>query len=427
MSGNSRKALGRIREGRGRDAVHRQPRETLPDRLSLKTQLVHLKRDLVAEPRHATAIDLKVAEWICKLLAHYLEEKTRLEARIEAFEREHARMAEELAEALHALIEPTRRQGDRSRAARDNGRTIDPKPPPSRAGEQSFGPAPVETETALMQSLGTVMREEDVEQHAVENASDCVFSVQTLGGFHIRMPDGRVITPPGGKTGQLLKYLLIHRRTRVSRESLMERFWARHDPDSARNNLNVAVYGLRKCLKEQDISCNFIVFHEGGYQIDEKMPLEIDIDAFNYNIARAGSLAASGNDEGALQAYQRATELYRGEFLPDDLCESWTQPLRQELTDKYADACRYIADYLVEARALREALEVLARLLEIDDCDEAVHRRVMQVHALMGQRHLALRQFNLCKEALARELNVSPETETVALFEKIRRGDVHPL
>ena len=427
MSGSSRKAVGRIRTERGGNAIHRQPRETRPNDLSLKTQLVHLKRDLVAEPQDVTAVDLKVAEWICKLLAHYLEEKTRLEARIEAFEREHARMAEELAEALHALIEHPHDRNHRPGEAGRGDTTIDLEPLPSGVGGKSFRPASAETEASLMRSLGTAVCDEDVEQHALETASDCAFSVQTLGGFHICMPDGRVITPPGGKTGQLLKYLLIHRRTRVSRESLMEQFWARHDPDSARNNLNVAVYGLRKCLKEQDISCNFIVFHEGGYQIDEKMPLEIDIDAFNYNIARAGSLAASGNDEGAVQAYQRATALYRGEFLPDDLCESWTQPLRQELTDKYADACRYIADYLVEARALREALEVLARLLEIDDCDEAVHRRVMQVHALMGQRHLALRQFNLCKEALARELNVSPERETVALFEKIRRGEIHPL
>jgi DNA-binding SARP family transcriptional activator len=53
---------------------------------------------------------------------------------------------------------------------------------------------------------------------------------------------------------------------------------------------------------------------------------------------------------------------------------------------------------------------------------EDVHRRLMAAYARVGQRAQALRQFDLCADALRRCLRAEPSPETVALCARIRRG-----
>jgi DNA-binding SARP family transcriptional activator len=47
----------------------------------------------------------------------------------------------------------------------------------------------------------------------------------------------------------------------------------------------------------------------------------------------------------------------------------------------------------------------------------------MHSYSHQGQYHLALRQYQLCVEALHAELDVKPATETIKLFEHIRRRE----
>ncbi|MER3545691.1 MAG: hypothetical protein C4311_14140 [Chloroflexota bacterium] len=51
----------------------------------------------------------------------------------------------------------------------------------------------------------------------------------------------------------------------------------------------------------------------------------------------------------------------------------------------------------------------------------------MRTHALAGHRHEALRQYHICRDALARELDVPPEPETSALYAQILNGELTSL
>ena len=46
----------------------------------------------------------------------------------------------------------------------------------------------------------------------------------------------------------------------------------------------------------------------------------------------------------------------------------------------------------------------------------------MQCYNRQGERNLALRQYQLCVEALKQLLDVPPMQETTALYHKIRKG-----
>lgn len=47
----------------------------------------------------------------------------------------------------------------------------------------------------------------------------------------------------------------------------------------------------------------------------------------------------------------------------------------------------------------------------------------MRCYARQGERNLALRQYQLCVEALKRVMDVPPTQETMALYHQIRQGE----
>jgi DNA-binding SARP family transcriptional activator len=62
-------------------------------------------------------------------------------------------------------------------------------------------------------------------------------------------------------------------------------------------------------------------------------------------------------------------------------------------------------------------------LLERDNCREDAHCRLMRCYSRQGQRYLALRQYQVCVEALRAELDVEPEPTTTQIYECIRRRE----
>ena len=74
---------------------------------------------------------------------------------------------------------------------------------------------------------------------------------------------------------------------------------------------------------------------------------------------------------------------------------------------------RMKAGELVQATAIAETI------LAHDPLREDAHRALMQLHAAQGRRSLALRQYQICRDTLARALGVEPESETDRLYDDI--------
>ena len=89
---------------------------------------------------------------------------------------------------------------------------------------------------------------------------------------------------------------------------------------------------------------------------------------------------------------------------------------QRALTSRYADRGDYTA-----------ALHHAGRLLALEPWQEEGHRLVMTVLARAGRRVDALRQYEVCRRALAEELGVAPSPETTALADQIRRGALTPV
>jgi DNA-binding SARP family transcriptional activator len=202
----------------------------------------------------------------------------------------------------------------------------------------------------------------------------------------------------------------------------MDVLWPEASLKAARNNLNVALYGLRRTLRAVT-DVNLVVYHAGAYQVSGEIEFWLDIDDFERHIQQGRQYEASGRREAAVREYEAAAGLYQGDFLADDLYEEWAVTPRQHLRLAYQEILDRLSQSYFGQEQFAACISMCQILLSYDNCREDVHCRLMRCYSRQGLDHLALRQFQICKDALRKELEVTPSAPTTQLFEQIRRHE----
>jgi DNA-binding SARP family transcriptional activator len=234
-----------------------------------------------------------------------------------------------------------------------------------------------------------------------------------MGGFEVREGDRIVLDAswPNRKAASLLKFVAVSGGS-VHREQVFEALWPRLDPEAAANNLRKCLHQLRTVLNGS-VDGQFLSIRGGLVILDSA--IQIDINTFR-------SLAEAARQTKDLGAYERAIAAYGGDLLPEERYEPWTEPLRTQLQTLYVDLLFELAAFQADSRDYPAAVESLRWLLALDSVDEKAHRALMTVFATAGQPARALQQYQMCRDVLRRELDVSPSDETEALRQAIIDG-----
>jgi len=248
-------------------------------------------------------------------------------------------------------------------------------------------------------------------------------AVYCLGSFRIYLYDRMITNWPSGKGKGIFKYMVANRGRPILKDILMDVFWRNADPEAARNNLNVAIYGLRQALRAARPDFPYILFQNGQYLLNPDMVVWADFEQFIQRYEAGQRLERRGKLAEALSEYETAESLYQGDFLQEDLYEDWPIPQRESLKDRYLVILDRLSRYYLEEKGYTPCIQLCQKILAKDECREDIHRRLMRCYSRQGQRNLALRQYNMCAEALTRVLDVSPMQETVSLYEQIRNRE----
>ncbi len=216
------------------------------------------------------------------------------------------------------------------------------------------------------------------------------------------------------KAVALLQRLALERR--LLKEQAIEFLWPEVDPASGANNLYRTLHALRQTLDTTlgpGTAEATLVFQDGVFTLMDAV--WVDVTEFN-------SLVQAG-DPPSLTA---ALCLYTGDLLPDDRYADWTVGPRDTLRRGQREARLTLAIHARDAREYSRAVALLTPLLAQDQADELVHRELMHIYALAGRRHEALRQYQVCVDALAAELDVPPDSKTTALYTRLMKGELTP-
>ena len=112
-----------------------------------------------------------------------------------------------------------------------------------------------------------------------------------------------------------------------------------------------------------------------------------------------------------------------GFCLPDSPeFDTWASLERERWTRLGLQALAALIETFAIDADYRSAIDYAQRYLAIDELAEDIHRRLIELYALAGNRSAALRQYERCVTVLERELGVSPTPETQAVYRAVLHG-----
>jgi DNA-binding SARP family transcriptional activator/DNA-binding NarL/FixJ family response regulator len=259
---------------------------------------------------------------------------------------------------------------------------------------------------------------------AVAKAAESPLEVYFLGKFRVIYNGQQVIHWPNRKGRAIFAYLVYNFKKRVYRDVLMDTFWPKSLPDSARNSLNVAIHSIRQIFQAIDPKQEIIIYNDECYFLNPEIRMKLDVEEFLNSWKRARHLAGREGIEAAIGEFELAAAIYKGDFMEEDLYENWVILERENLREIYLE----ILDKLSRLYSLdgkpEIAIDLAELILQKDNCRENVHRRIMQCYYRLGKRDKTLKQYKKCVKILKSELEVEPTNETQRLYEKLKKDSL---
>jgi DNA-binding SARP family transcriptional activator len=241
-----------------------------------------------------------------------------------------------------------------------------------------------------------------------------------LGHFQTLI-NGRILEEwPSKKGKSIFAYLCYQCDRPIHRDALMDIFWPKSIPESARNCLNVAIHGLRRRFQQVDPAREFIVFKDEYYSINPEIEVWTDLDEFRYLWHKAQSVEKSRGLEAAATFYEQIATIYQGDFMAEELYEDWSTMERENLKEIYLVTLEKICESQIQIGNLTEAIGICKAILGKDNCREEIYCRLMSCYQKIGPRNMALKAYSKCVQCLRDELDVEPTPATTELYEKIK-------
>lgn len=287
-----------------------------------------------------------------------------------------------------------------------------------RLGERELERARAEgaamaTSEALRAVLVNVDASVAAEPEAPSHAADLV--VHALGPFEAWVRGARVVAWPYAKPKELLVLLLGQPRGRT-RAEIGRAMWPDATSAQTRNSFHVTLHHLRRTLGHAE----WIVHEDERYRVTGEITVEFDGARFERE-ARA-ALASTGAVD--LPALERVLAVYRGHLLEGESAGPWRDDEQDRLRRWYCEAAMRGAEAYEEQGALANAANLLAAVVAHEPLDENAQRRLLLLWTRTGERARALRHYERFAAQLVNELDMTPEPETVAVYERILGGRI---
>jgi len=240
--------------------------------------------------------------------------------------------------------------------------------------------------------------------------------VSVFGKLRIQNDEDVVDGFPTRRAEELLGYLLVNPGERHPREKLVATLWPDVPLSNGRASLSTALWRLRNVFNRLGIhSESYLLATREWISFEPDETLQIDLIQFERHLGeseRAKELNTKVN------ALKEAANLYQGVFC-DGIYAEWCLIERERFERRYLRALGSLMGCLIDAGHFGDAVSVGQDILDRDPLREEVHRALMHCYWKMGERSLAIHQFQLCARMLQSELQVLPMPETINLYRQI--------
>jgi len=223
----------------------------------------------------------------------------------------------------------------------------------------------------------------------------------------------------------MLKALIARGASGVPKDLLCDDLWPHASPDSVERQFKVALHRLRYALEpsmDKSHGSSYVVLKDNLVSLRKEL-CRTDLDEF-LSLEKQGKRAEeAGDHQRALLFYRSAVELYRGDFLAEDLYENWAELRRYQLHTMYIDLLYRTAALLEAQGKSKKASEYYKMIIKTDPICEAAYQKLMLIYSNGGMRAEALKVYEDCRKALEREIGVEPGRLTSSIYRRIQENN----
>jgi DNA-binding SARP family transcriptional activator len=247
--------------------------------------------------------------------------------------------------------------------------------------------------------------------------------IETLGAFRLFRGDSLMEEEEWDRSQpkKLLKAILSCGGGRIPKEIIIDELWPEESPRVGEGNFKTTLQRLRKSLEpviHKEFGSSYIHLHDNTVFLDAEL-CHVDTDRFISLIKMAEEKQKKGDGKEVLPFCAEALEIYKGDFLPEELYAPWPDKKREELKAKYMELLNKTAKLHEKQGSLKKAMDCYKKVIQVDPLIEESYQKLMTFYSNKGMYNEALRTYEDCKKALKRELKTEPDSTTTAIYRKV--------
>ncbi len=231
---------------------------------------------------------------------------------------------------------------------------------------------------------------------------------------------------PNQQAYLLLCYLLLNRQRSHHRERLAAVFWSEYPTNTSLKYLRNSIWRMRKNLESVGASADeYLSTNNGSVSFNRSSSYWLDIEAFETRVIPYQDVPGHQLTPEQAAQLEEAIDLYTGDLL-ENVYEDWCLYDRERLSLMHLNALGKLMAFHEVNGTYERGLAYGTRFLAYDNTREKVHRQMMRLYWLLGDRDAALTQYKHCTQILRETLGIPPMQETTRLYQQMLHNQFHP-
>lgn len=247
-----------------------------------------------------------------------------------------------------------------------------------------------------------------------------VLEIRMLGEFSIKNGDADISDTinRSKRLRALFSYLIVHSDREVSQDELIEVLWPDEEIENPANTLKTILHRARSTVAALGVenAHAYLSYRRGAYAWTPEEPCFVDVKEFEALCNEAERMS-----DGAKKAelYEKAVELYKGNFLPKYALDNWVVPLFSFYRTKFTTAVHEAAEYLSSVGRHDRIIPLCQHGIIIDPYEEYFHQSLILAYVATGHQQQALEHYDYVTALFFNKFGVNPSQELTALYREV--------
>lgn len=247
--------------------------------------------------------------------------------------------------------------------------------------------------------------------------------IETLGQFNVFRGNKIVNNTAfeGAKPLLLLKSIVLHGSRDIPKEILIDDLWPDATAKAGEKNFKINLHRLRKALEpdpKKEFGYAYIIQKAGLISLDSEL-VTLDVDEFIAFGAKAIENEKNNRLEAALEWYEKAVKIYKGDYFTEEPYLEWIFRKRELFKARYIELLQKKAMLHEELDQMDKAIDTWQLICEAEPYFEVAYQNLMILYADSRQKNKAITIFQECRALLKKDLGTEPDAQTMDIFYKI--------